>query len=77
MAIVQAPEPAAARQPHQIIGEQNAAYAQQQQGSPFDDVPILVHANEQKALKSEVGSLQHVPLTTAPAEHALGSLSVL
>uniref|UniRef100_A0A383WJ55 PPM-type phosphatase domain-containing protein n=2 Tax=Tetradesmus obliquus TaxID=3088 RepID=A0A383WJ55_TETOB len=53
MAVVQAPAPAAARQPLQVIGEQNAGYAQHQQTSPFEDLPILVHANEQKALKSE------------------------
>jgi hypothetical protein len=81
MAVVQAPAPAASRQPLQIIGEQNAGYAQQQQASPFGDLPILVHANEQKALKSEVSllqhSLEHVALTTASAEHALASLCSL
>lgn len=54
MAVPQA-LPQAAPQPVRTHGEQIAGYAQNQQASLYDDIPILVHANEQKALKSEVG----------------------
>ncbi|KAF6260285.1 phosphatase 2C-like domain-containing protein [Scenedesmus sp. NREL 46B-D3] len=52
MAVPQA-LPQAAPQPVRTHGEQIAGYAQNQQASLYDDIPILVHANEQKALKSE------------------------
>lgn len=53
MAVVQAVPAVQQRQPLSAIGEQNVGYVQQQP-LPYDDIPILVHSNEQKALKSEV-----------------------